>query len=55
MKKQRWDWKIDQWFEDKVWTKVPVDLATPHYFFLLGFASSIILVVLLSLILNLLF
>lgn len=40
MERQKWIWPVDQWLEDKVWTKVPKEYATPHYFFLLGVLTT---------------
>ncbi len=43
MRKQKWNWAIDQWLEDRVWNKVPKEYATPHFFFVLGFVTALIL------------
>jgi len=47
MKKQKWIWFIDQWLEDKIWTQVPEEVASPHFFFLLGFLSGIVTLIIL--------
>ena len=49
MEINKWKWSIDQWFEDKVWTKIPKEYSTPHFFFTLGFMSGGILIFILSL------
>lgn len=51
----KWNWKLDQWFEDKVWTKVPEEYSTPHMFFLFGMFSSFLVILFFSLINFLLF
>lgn len=48
MKKGKWFWPTDQWFEDKVWPKVPEQYSTPHFFFLIGFGAGAILVFILT-------
>jgi hypothetical protein len=45
MKTQKWKWKIDQWFEEKVWTLIPKKYATPHFFFILGFMFAFLLLI----------
>lgn len=44
----KWRWGVDQWFEDKVWAKVPKEHGSPHFFFLLGFMTSTVIMVILS-------
>lgn len=48
MEKRKWKWLVDQWFEDKVWVKVPEEYSSPHYFFVIGFLSGFILLLFLS-------
>ena len=47
MEKDKWKWKIDQYFEDKVWSKFPKRYASPHMFFMIGMftASALFLIV----------
>ena len=42
MKKRKWEWMIDQYFEDNVWSKVPKEDQSPHLFFLIGLISGLI-------------
>jgi len=42
MIKKKWKWMVDQWLEDKIWTKVPKEHQSPHFFFLLGFVTAMI-------------
>jgi len=32
--KKKWEHSIDEWFENKVWTKVPPKYSSPHFFLL---------------------
>ena len=50
MEKRQWDHGVDQWLEDKVWTKFPKEYQSPHFFFLLGVMTSAIIFGLLMLI-----
>ena len=50
MEGQKWKWSLDQWLEDKVWVKVPKEVATPHFFFVLGFGAATILFLLIGII-----
>jgi len=40
MKRMKWHWAFDQWLEDKVWTKIPKQYHSPHFFFVLGFITD---------------
>lgn len=44
----KWHWGVDQWLEDKVWAKVHKEHGSPHFFFLLGFMTSTVIMVILS-------
>jgi hypothetical protein len=46
----KWKYKIDQYFEDKIWSRWPAEHASPHLFFLLGFSSAVVLMFLLYII-----
>jgi hypothetical protein len=50
MIKKKWKWVIDQWLEDKVWVNIPKEHQSPHFFFLLGFVTAIIIFTLITLI-----
>lgn len=51
MTRKKWNSAVDQWFEDKVWTKVPDKHGSPHFFFLLGFMSAIVFTIILGILL----
>lgn len=50
METGKWKWSVDQWFEDKVWAKVPKEYQTPHFFFLVGLFSGALFVIILNII-----
>lgn len=37
MKPRKWDHSLDQWLEDRVWSRVPDSLASRHFFWFFGF------------------
>jgi len=54
MEKIKWKWRFDQWMEDSVWVKFTGKYQSPHFFFMLGFISgSIFLIILFYFLTNL--
>lgn len=43
MKKRKWRWRVDQWFEDNVWSTFPEEDSSPHMFFLIGLLIGFLL------------
>lgn len=37
----KWHHGVDQWMEDKLWTRVPEKYATPHFFWMLGLICGV--------------
>ncbi len=49
---RNWNNKIDQYFEDKVWVKIPKQERTPHTMFVIGFVTALIFCVILISLIN---
>lgn len=37
MQQRKWDHSVDQWMEERLWKRVPSHIASPHFFWFLGF------------------
>jgi len=47
---KKWNSKVDQYFEDKIWTSIPKKDRTPHMMFMIGFISGLVFSLLITII-----
>ncbi len=42
MTKLEWRHSVDRWMEDRLWSRVPAHISSPHFFWFFGFICGTI-------------